>query len=69
MKIEKLKNAANTLNGKLTEAMRGQNLAATNLAKAQIEFNNEALAAITNLQQQAEKLAQALKDPQATRLS
>lgn len=69
MKIDTLRKAAAALNSKLAESARGQSLAFVNTTKAQIEFNNAALAAITELQQQMEMFAGALKDQQASRPS
>lgn len=69
MNIDKLKKFAAALNSKLSESARGQTLAAVNLLKAQIEFNNATLEAITGMQQQMEKLEAAQQNQQAARLS
>jgi hypothetical protein len=69
MNIDKLKKFAAALNSKLSESARGQTLATVNLLKAQIEFNNAALEAITGMQQQMEKLEAAQQDQQAARPS
>jgi hypothetical protein len=69
MNIDKLKQTAAALNSKLSESARGQSLATVNLLKSQIEFNNAALAAITGMQQQMEKLEAAQQDQQAARPS
>ena len=63
MKIEQLKKATVLLNDKLTQSMRGQTVPIVNQAKAQIEFNNTVVLAITDLQQQVETLRAELRSP------
>ena len=63
MKIEQLKKATVLLNDKLTQSMRGQTVLIVNQAKAQIEFNNTVVLAITDLQQQVETLRAELRSP------
>jgi hypothetical protein len=69
MNLDKLKQSAAALNSKLSESARGQSLATVNLLKAQIEFNNAAVAAITGMQQQMERIEAALQDQRTDRPS